>query len=116
VFFEVNEADITIDLTTDVALPAAPALRFLEPARPNPFASSTAIAFTLPHDGRASLRVYDAAGRLVRVLFDEKVTDGRHATEWDGRGGDGERVGSGIYFVRLESEGRRDTQKVHLLR
>jgi hypothetical protein len=117
-FLDVNGANITIELATDVALPAvASASLLLEPGRPNPFAATTSFDYAVPRGGRASLRIYDTAGRLVRVLLDESVVEGRHRVEWDGRGASGERVASGIYFARLETEqGSTGMQKVHLLR
>ena len=89
----------------------------LEPARPNPFAGTTSLAYSIPGRGHVALRIYDAAGRLVRVLEEGTMPAGRHTAEWDGRGRQGTPVGSGVYFVRLETErGTTGMQKVHLLR
>jgi subtilisin-like proprotein convertase family protein len=100
--------------TTDVALATgAPAVFELAAAEPNPFDSSTSIRFAVPGDGaRVSLRIYDVAGRQVRTLTDGFVPAGRHTALWDGRSDAGARVGSGIYFYRLEGEGFRSTRKV----
>jgi hypothetical protein len=89
----------------------------LGPAVPNPFRGRTTLAFELPTRARVSVRVFDVAGRLVRVVLDEEVrTAGRHAIAWDGRDDRGRRVASGIYFFRAESEGVALTRKVLLLR
>jgi hypothetical protein len=73
---------------------------------PNPFVAgrgATAIGFTLGDQVQAKLRVFDASGRLVRVLVDEPMGAGTHAAWWDGRNDGGEEVGSGIYYYRLDA-------------
>ena len=73
------------------------------PARPNPFVSDTEIAYSLPTASRASLRVYDVRGRLVRVLADAALPAGVHRARWDGRDASGRTVSAGIYFVKLNA-------------
>ncbi len=53
----------------------------LEQNYPNPFSSTTTIAYQLPYDGEVSLRVYDWAGRPVQVLVNEWQKAGRHTTD-----------------------------------
>jgi hypothetical protein len=88
----------------------------LHPNYPNPFNPRTTIAYTLPVTGHVSLRVYDAAGRLVKTLVDAVETAGRHAAAWNGVDDGGADVSSGVYFVRLESVGGIETRKVVLLK
>jgi hypothetical protein len=73
---------------------------------PNPFNPQTKIAFDLPEPARVSLRVYSAAGRLVRSLIEgEPMEAGPHVQSWDGRGRDGAILASGVYFCMLEVDG-----------
>jgi hypothetical protein len=71
-------------------------------AFPNPFARSTRISYSLAAPGRASLRVYDAAGRLCAVPWDGERAAGTYSTEFlpAGRPAPG-----GVYFVRLTAPG-----------
>ena len=109
----VNRAGITVvDGTTDVR----PVRFALHPVRPNPSSGRTDLAFALPQGGPASLRVYDAAGRLVRTLLAGEVPAGPGHTVWDGRDGSGRDAGAGVYFFRLESGGRVETRKLLLVR
>jgi hypothetical protein len=85
-------------------------------ARPNPFVSQTEIAFTVPAAGRASLRLFDARGRLVRTLVSGSVAAGVHRASWDGRDARGREVGSGVYFVRLDAFGVTETRRLLRLR
>jgi hypothetical protein len=80
--------------------------------RPNPFNPTTTLDFTLSDDARATLRVYDITGRVVRTLVKDKMfTKGINTTTWDGLSDIGASVSSGVYIVRLstgsDSESRR---------
>jgi len=80
---------------------------------PNPFNPSTEIRFTLAQSGRVNLRVFDAAGRLVRTLVDGDLPADTHAVHWDGRADDGGRAAAGVYLYRLETpEGVRSRSMV----
>ena len=83
---------------------------------PNPFNPTTTIRFDLAHDGHASLRVYDVAGRMVRTLVDEEFSAGRREVIWDGSDDTGERVSSGLYLYRLETHGLSQVRKTIVLK
>jgi hypothetical protein len=83
---------------------------------PNPFGKSTAIRYELPNPARVSLRVYDSAGRLTRVLVDEEEAAGAHLTLWDGRDEQGREAPAGVYFYRLEVGLVGEVKKMVLLR
>ena len=74
--------------------------------RPNPFLHATTVRVSLPEAGRATLRVYDLAGRLVRTLADGELAAGEHSAAWDARDDAGARVRPGMYFARLANGGR----------
>lgn len=88
----------------------------LEQNYPNPFNPSTRIAFYLPAPGRVSIRVHDAAGRLVRALADGEYGAGRHEIAWDGRDGAGAPAASGVYLCRMSAGGAVNVRKLVLLR
>jgi len=88
----------------------------LLPAYPSPFNGVTRLDFTLPSSGRAQMRIYDVRGALVRTLLDERHGPGLHHAAWDGRDDGGERVASGVYYVRMETPGGVKQQKVVLVR
>ncbi len=82
-------------------------IAYIEPARPNPFGSSTGIRYELDRACRARLAVFDVTGRLVRVLAggDTETPAGVHAVSWDGTGIDGDRLPCGVYYFRLSVPG-----------
>ncbi|HVP56802.1 MAG TPA: FlgD immunoglobulin-like domain containing protein, partial [bacterium] len=82
----------------------------------NPFTGSTHIFFGLPGSATVRIAVYDATGRLSRVLLDGTVAAGYHSTVWDGKSGSGAPVAPGVYFVRFEAGAVSQTAKVVLAR
>jgi len=64
---------------------------------PNPFNPATNIKFSLPSDGRATLKIYNAIGQEVLVLLNKELPGGSHTIEWRT-----ENLPSGIYIAKLE--------------
>ena len=84
---------------------------------PNPCAAlGTRIAFSLREPGEVSLRVFDASGRLVRVLAEGLHAAGPHEAAWDGRDARGRTAASGVYYYRLEAPAFSQTRRMVLLR
>jgi len=84
---------------------------------PNPFNPQTTIAFELPDQSSVNLKVYDVAGRLVRVLLDNETFEpGRNEAVWNGRDGSGRQVASGTYFYRLDVGYFTETKRMVLVR
>ncbi len=94
-------ADGTLASPTGVPGGAAVAVGYLSPNVPNPFRSETALEFSLPTPGPASLRIYDASGRLVRTIVDGVLPAGAQRARWDGLDDGGRRAAGGVYFARL---------------
>jgi hypothetical protein len=88
----------------------------LHPCHPNPFNPTTTIVYELKESAAVTLTVYDAAGRLVRVLVDEGRSAGRYEAVWNGRNNRGETVASGVYFYRLIAGSFVDSKKMILLK
>jgi len=102
-------------LTGDEPMPV-PGASFLAQNWPNPFNPVTTIAFSIKESGHVSLRIYDAAGRLVTTLVDESRPAGSYSTEWNGCRPDGTQAASGVYFYRLTAGEFIQTRKMVLLR
>ncbi len=79
---------------------------------PNPFNSHTALAFAIASPGRVRVRIYNAAGQLVRTLADDTFAKGRHQLIWDGTNDAGRRVISGVYFSAATLGGKEVKQKM----
>jgi len=98
------------------APPAAPTAITFAPPRPNPARGSLTLRFALPREARVRLTIYDTTGRRVRELASGGWPAGNQAIAWDLRDDQGHAVGAGLYFARLEAEGRSLTQMLAALR
>jgi hypothetical protein len=100
-----------------VVVAGASAFAFdLEAAQPNPFRAATRIAFSVPQRADVSLTVYNVQGQAVRELTRGPREAGRYTVDWDGRDAAGARVATGVYFYRLEANGRALTQKMTVMK
>jgi N-acetylneuraminic acid mutarotase len=71
---------------------------------PNPFNPSTTLSFqvsSLLQNRVIVLSIRNLKGQQVRTLINEQLLPGYHRVSWDGNGGDGRPVASGIYIVSL---------------
>jgi hypothetical protein len=111
-----NEGRMPVELSDGPVSHASP-LRFrLLQNVPNPFNPSTDIHYVTPGASRVKLAIYDASGRLVRVLVDRQVEVGEHTARWDGRDSRGQSVGAGVYFYTLDAPSFSETRKMILLK
>ena len=83
----------------------------LYPVFPNPFNPSTTIRFELWRAGQISLKVYDIRGRVLGILMEGWKDKGDYSFSFNASD-----LTSGIYFVRLESGGSEQTQKLVLVK
>jgi hypothetical protein len=90
----------------------APKIFDLSQNFPEPFNPSTTIQFTVPNDGKTTLRVYNALGQEVATLFNDEAAAGVvHHLQFNGSN-----LASGIYFSRLEFGGKMQVMKMLLLK
>jgi hypothetical protein len=83
---------------------------------PNPFNPTTEISFDLPEAANARLVIYNIMGQRVVTLVDRFTEAGTHSVTWNSTDDQGHRVGSGVYFYRLEAGAFVDTKKMILLK
>ncbi len=93
-----------------------PKVTRLAGASPNPFNPNTMIRFELAANEHVHMEIYDVTGRVVRNLLDERRAPGYHAVLWDGRDNRGQRVSSGVYFLRMRGDSYRGVSKLVLLK
>ena len=84
--------------------------------QPNPFNPETRISYYLPEGCEVKLTVYDILGRRVKTLCEGYQDAGMKRVTWDGRDDQGDQLGSGIYFYRLQAGKFSQTQKMTLLK
>jgi N-acetylmuramoyl-L-alanine amidase len=77
---------------------------------PNPSASTFKIQYNVPSPCKTSIKIYDVSGRLVKNLFNGRSNVGMN--EFYVKRGE---ISSGVYFVKVETDGYSETQKVILV-
>jgi hypothetical protein len=104
--------DGTFDYSNIVeAVVAAPLTFELTQNYPNPFNPSTAIQFSLPKAGNVSLKLYNMLGQEVRTIFNGFKEAGVHTINFNA-----ERLQSGIYLYKIETEGNTQVRKMTLIK
>ncbi len=80
----------------------------LDDSKPKP-----TLLFKLDTDGNVKVEVYDLKGDKVRTLVDEYRNAGTQPpVKWDGKNDSGEIVGTGLYFVVLQYNDKKEVFKV----
>jgi len=84
---------------------------------PNPFNPQTWIEYSLAAPGPVSLTIYDGRGRLVRTLLaTREQAAGQDRVLWTGTDDAGRSLASGVYYYVLQTNSRKLTQKMTLVR
>jgi len=78
---------------------------------PNPFNSSAVIQYCLPRHGQVTVKVFDILGKEQETIFSGINNRGMHLLNWQA-----EQFSSGVYFVRVEFDGKVKTKKAILSR
>lgn len=86
------------------------------PDMPNPTKGNTKISYTTTKQGKVSLKVYDASGRLIRTMVNANELAGSRTVYWDGKDNNHYSCSNGVYFLKLEAENKIDTHKLILIR
>ncbi len=83
---------------------------------PNPFNPSTVIRYSVVNSGNVSLKIYDVLGREIKNLVNQQQSNGTYEITWNGDDHFGNKVSTGIYFYRIETENFVETKKMILLK
>lgn len=83
--------------------------------QPNPFRDATMLRFSLPSAQEVNICIYNMNGaELSRIRT--QARQGINTLMWDGTDVSGQRLSSGVYFVRLSTESGMVTKKVVIQR
>ncbi len=83
---------------------------------PNPFNPATTISYSLPQEGKVSLKIYNVKGQLVKKLIDGSQPEGYYEVVWNGKDNTGRSVASGIYYYQINACGKTINKKMLLLK
>lgn len=110
--FQIYEGAVTIGVPELAA--SVPVQTVLLGNFPNPFHPSTAIRFDLAQATPVRLRIFDIAGRTVRVLVNGPLPPGGRSVVWDGRDETARPLAGGVYFYRIEANGFSESRSMVL--
>jgi hypothetical protein len=80
--------------------------------QPNPFNRKSSISYSLTYGARITLRICNILGVEVSTLVDDFQAAGYHTIHFDGRDRFGMSLPSGVYFCRLQCDGRELLEKI----
>jgi len=83
---------------------------------PNPSRDGVLLRIGMSSTRSATLRIYDASGRSVRVLVEGTLPGGTRTLRWDGRDERGVPVSAGLYFLHLRAGDETRTRKLTVVR
>ena len=90
-----------------------PTITSLNAPKPNPVTNGLAkISFTISEPTRASLKIYDASGRVIRTLVNTNLESGVYNLTWNGTDDNSNAVAEGIYFYTLTTDNNNYTKKL----
>ncbi len=78
---------------------------------PNPLFEYTTITFKVRYNRRITIEVFDLTGRLVCLLLDKEIPEGRHVITWDAAG-----FHDGIYILKMSSGDQSVNRKMIKIR
>ncbi|MCD4651762.1 MAG: T9SS type A sorting domain-containing protein [Candidatus Cloacimonetes bacterium] len=81
---------------------------------PNPFNPETFINFSVKAGETVLLEIFNIQGQIIRRY--SAFSAGNHQIRWNGTDSKGNRVSSGLFFYRLESESVQQVRKMLLLK
>lgn len=103
---------VSLALTSVAPGTTLPSAFALSQNYPNPFSSSTTIAYDLSAQADARVTVFDVLGRVVREAGAGIQPAGSHSVLWDATDAGGRRVTPGVYFYRLQVGGEFRARKM----
>ena len=112
-WLEITELDGTVSRfgPSDIVVPCEVSELTLNDPYPNPASSALTVSYELATDGAVELSVYDLSGRLVETLVSGEQTAGRHSVSWDSS-----TSATGVYLLRLETDGEAITKRAVISR
>lgn len=83
---------------------------------PNPFVDATNISFGLKAPTDLAISIYNVRGQKIRDVSSGFLNSGKHSYGWEGKDGNGRKVSSGIYIIKLTSGKTHLVRKILLLK
>ncbi|MDP3441778.1 MAG: FlgD immunoglobulin-like domain containing protein, partial [Ignavibacteria bacterium] len=83
---------------------------------PNPFNPSTNIRYSIPTAGNVTIEIYNSLGQLVNTIVNQYQESGTHNVVWNGTDMSGQKLSSGIYIYKLNTNNYVSSKKMVLIK
>ncbi len=83
---------------------------------PNPMKNGAEINLAIPATTNLRVSVVDAAGRIVKSIYNGRILPGNYSFKWYGVDYHGRVLPSGIYFVVVKRNSKLDTRRLVIIR
>lgn len=80
--------------------------------KPNPFVDKTKIKYGLTSSAHVKLSIYDTTGRRMKILVNQRQSNGNHSVTWNGTDAEGKKLPAGSYYYILEIDTKEYKRKV----
>ena len=101
----------TTSVTDDSGIPDANHLVRM-PNYPNPLMTATTISYSLGTPEHVEVTIFDARGRVIRLLESARRSEGMHRVDWQGEDSNGKPVASGLYVYQIVAGNRIESKAV----
>lgn len=93
-----NETEIIFNVKNNSALQVANVTNY-----PNPFKDNTSFIFQHNFDSplSAEIKIYTVAGKLIKEISRNNISDKNVIIEWNGRDADGDAIANGVYLYKI---------------
>lgn len=82
---------------------------------PNPFNPTTKIEFSIHNNSIIELSIFNIKGQIIKTVVNNQFPSGDHSIIWNGDDENGKSVASGIYYYKLNVNGKTEAVNKCLL-
>ena len=107
-----------LDIGAGIAETKKEQLKHISIGKPQPtlFSKATRFTVTLPENMNITVGIFDVSGRKIKDIYKGKIAKGKHTFNWNGKNVYGKQTPSAIYFIVVDTPGKRISRKVTYLR
>ena len=83
---------------------------------PNPFNSVTTLIYELYKDAKINITIYDILGNQVKTLINNVQSRGHKSIQWNASNNYGQKVETGVYFYKVQTNDYQQVKKIIFLK
>lgn len=112
----VYHGPVNVVLDVPESVPTVPIVAGIQKVYPNPFNPSTTISYGVKNNELVKIEIFNAKGQKIRELINGLKQAGNYKAIWDGLSDDHTPAPTGMYVIRLKTDGKSYMRKILLLK